>query len=82
MENSSSSFTPFSATALIFTCSPASRAAPMPSSTWASRPQRVIRANFAGSSVSSETLMRLTPQAASWAAYFASCEPLVVTVSS
>ncbi len=38
--------------------------------------------NLAGSSVSSETLMRLTPQSASSCAYFASCEPLVVSVSS
>ena len=45
-------------------------------------PQRVTARNFSGSSVSSETLMRRTPHAASSAAYFSSCDPLVVSVSS
>ena len=54
----------------------------MPSMTWAKRPQRVMRANFAGSSVSSETLTRLTPQSASSAAKRRSWLPLVVSVSS
>ena len=40
--------------------------------------QRVIALNFSGSSVSSETLMRLMPCALSSEAYFSSCEPLVV----
>ena len=37
----------------------------MPSITWSSLPQRVMAGNFSGSSVSSETLMRRTPAAAS-----------------
>ena len=74
--------TPLSATVLILTLSPASAAASMPSMTWAKRPQRVMRANFAGSSVSSETLTRLTPQSASSAAKRRSWLPLVVRVSS
>ena len=54
----------------------------MPAITLSSSPQRVMARNLSGSSVSSETLMRLTPCAASSAAYFGSCEPLVVSVSS
>ena len=54
----------------------------MPASTLSSSPQRVMARNLSGSSVSSETLTRSTPQALSSAAYFASCEPLVVSVSS
>ncbi len=80
--NRSSSLTPFNATVLIFTRSPALCAASIPSSTCGSRPQRVIAANFAGSSVSSETLTRRTPASASSTANRASCEPLVVSVSS
>ena len=56
---------PLSATALILISSPAARAASMPSSTLARSPQRVRRRKRAGSSVSSETLTRLTPQSAS-----------------
>jgi len=42
---------------------PAALAAKMPSSVAPIFPQRVILANFSGSSVSSETLMRRTPAA-------------------
>ena len=42
----------------------------MPASTLSRSPQRVMARNLSGSSVSSETLMRLTPQSASSAAYF------------
>ena len=78
----SSSFTPLSATALILTLSPAACAASMPAKTLSSSPQRVMARNLSGSSVSSETLMRRTPWPASSPAYFGSCEPLVVSVSS
>ena len=78
----SSSFTPLSATALILTLRPAACAASMPARTLSSSPQRVMARNLSGSSVSSETLMRRTPWPASSAAYFGSCEPLVVSVSS
>ena len=50
--------------------------------TWASRPQRVIVANFSASSVSSETLTRRTPQSASSLANRRSWLPFVVSVSS
>ena len=63
-EGISSSFMFFSATALILTARPAARAASMPASTLSRSPQRVMARNFAGSSVSSETLMRRTPQSA------------------
>ena len=63
----SSSFRFFSATALILTARPAARAASMPPRTLSRSPQRVIALNFAGSSVSSETLMRRTPQSAQFA---------------
>ena len=81
MPSNSSSLTPLSATALILTLSPAALAAscrPAP----ASRPQRVIAANFCSSSVSSETLMRFHPGLPRSSAYFASWLPLVVSVSS
>ena len=67
---SSSSFTPLSATALILTARPAFCAASMPASTLSSSPQRVIARNLSGSSVSSDTLMRFTPQSASSARIF------------
>ena len=54
----------------------------MPASTLSRSPQRVMARNFAGSSVSSDTLMRRTPQSANSPAKRASCEPLVVSVSS
>ena len=57
----SSSLTPLSATALIFTCRPAACAASMPASTLSRSPQRVMARNLSASSVSSETLMRSTP---------------------
>ncbi len=82
MESNSPSFTPLSATALIFTCRPAAFAAAMPSITLSSLPQRVISVNLAGSSVSTETLTRFTPQSTSSPAYLASWLPLVVRVSS
>ena len=78
----SSSFKFFSATALILTASPAARAASMPACTLSRSPQRVMARNFAGSSVSIETLMRRTPQSRNSPAKRASCEPLVVSVSS
>ena len=81
-EGISSSFMSFSATALILTARPAARAASMPARTLSRSPQRVMARNFSGSSVSSETLMRRTPQSASSPAKRASCEPLVVSVSS
>ena len=82
MSPSSFSFSPRSATALIFTCSPAAFAAAIPSRTPSSLPQRVIRLNRAGSSVSMLTLMRRTPASASPRACLASCVPFVVSVSS
>src|SRR5262249_2859704 len=78
----SSSFTPLRATALILTLSPAACAASMPAKTLSSSPQRVMARNLSGSSVSSETLMRRTPWPTSSSAYFATCDPLVVSVSS
>src|SRR5450756_1379192 len=60
----------------------AARAASIPPSTLSRSPQRVMARNFAGSSVSIDTLMRRTPQSASSPAKRASCEPLVVSVSS
>ena len=54
----------------------------MPSSVAPILPQRVMLANFSGSSVSSDTLIRRTPAAYSPSASFASCVPLVVTTSS
>ena len=59
----SSSLTPLSATALILTLSPARCAASIPFRTLSSSPQRVMVRNLSASSVSSETLMRLTPSA-------------------
>ena len=82
MSPSSSSLPPFSATALIFTLSPASRAASSPAMTLARSPQRVIARNRSGSSVSSEMLTRRTPASNSSPAIFASWLPLVVMVSS
>jgi hypothetical protein len=67
---------------LILTLIPAFSAASMPLITPPKSPQRVIARNVAGSSVSSETLIRLTPQSASAWAYFGSWLPLVVSVSS
>ena len=78
----SSSLMSRSATVLILISSPALAAASMPRSTCARSPLRVMSLNFAGSSVSSETLMRATPQAASASACCASWLPLVVSVSS
>ena len=77
-----SSVRPFCATALILTLSPARSAASTPASTSESAPRREIAANVAASSVSNETFTRFTPQAASSSACCASCEPLVVSVSS
>ena len=71
---------PSSATALILIFRPAACAASIPAITWSSAPQRVMARNLSGSSVSSDTLIRRTPWAASSAAYLASCEPLVVSV--
>ena len=75
----SSSLKPFKATVLILILSPAAAAASIPARTTLKSPQRVTWRNLSGSSVSSETLMRLTPQSASSAAKRASWEPLVVT---
>ncbi len=50
--------------------------------TFSRSPQRVMARNLSASSVSSEMLIRLTPFAFSSAAYFCSCEPLVVSVNS
>ena len=62
--SNSSSFTPLSATDVeLDRGARRASAASMPSSTLSSLPQRVIAANFAGSSVSSETLIRRTPAA-------------------
>jgi hypothetical protein len=78
----SSSLTPFSATALILILRPAACAASMPAITLSRSPQRVIARNLSGSSVSSETLMRSTPHRQLAGDSGASCEPLVVSVSS
>ena len=78
----SSSLTPFSATQLIFILRPAAVAASIPSITLSNFPHRVMARNFSGYSVSSETLTRRTPQAASCSAYLASWLPFVVSVSS
>ena len=78
----SSPLTSLSATALILIFRPAACAASIPASTWSNAPQRVMARNFSASSVSSETLIRRTPAAAIASAYLASCEPLVVKVSS
>ena len=61
----SASLKPLSATALILTLSPAATAASMPFMTLSWSPQRVTARNLSGSSVSSETLIRRTPQSAS-----------------
>ena len=82
MPSKSSSFTPFMATALIFTASPAAFAAKIPSRIGSILPQRVIWLNFTGSSVSSDTFTRRTPEAYNVAACLLSCVPFVVTVSS
>ena len=81
-EGISSSLRFFSATALILTARPAERAASMPPRTLSRSPQRVMARNLAASRVSSETLMRRTPQSRNSPAKRASCEPLVVSVSS
>ncbi len=78
----SASLTPLSATMLILTLSPAFCAASIPAITLSRSPRRVIALNFSRSRVSRETLMRRTPQLASSSACAASCEPLVVSVSS
>ena len=79
---SSSSLNPLRATALILTRSPASLAAWIPLRTWGKRPHRVTRANLSGSSVSSDTFTRRTPNRyRSWANLL-NCEPFVVKVSS
>ena len=54
------------ATVLILTCRPAAWAASMPASTLARSPPRVSGGTGPGFSVSSETLIRLTPASARW----------------
>ena len=75
-DSSSSSLNPFRATVLILTRIPADRAFSIPSRTWGSRPQRVIRANLSGSRVSSETLILLTPHSNRSVAKRRSCDPV------
>ena len=82
MSGNSASLKPLSATALSLILRPARSAASMPVITRERSPHRVIARNLSGSSVSTDTLMRLTPQSASSSAKRASCDPLVVRVSS
>ena len=67
---------------LILISRPADCAASSPAMTLSNLPQRVMRANFSASRVSSDTLIRRTPQATSSSAKRASWLPFVVSVNS